>query len=87
MCDCSTGRKWKSRTPIMASSKYAKYLTSIVDVITRAVKTTYQTYVETLKNKDMFTAEAQKEALSREREEWRCLSLLGLQEMDRNELR
>lgn len=49
----------------LANSKYAKYLTSIVDVITRAVKTTYQTYVETLKNKDMFTAEAQKEALSR----------------------
>lgn len=52
----------------LANSKYAKYLTSIVDVITRAVKTTYQTYVETLKNKDMFTAEAQKEALSRARE-------------------
>ena len=49
----------------LANSKYAKYLTSIVDVITRAVKTTHQTYVETLKNKDMFTAEAQKEALSR----------------------
>lgn len=49
----------------LANSKYAKYLTSVVDVITRAVKTTYQTYVETLKNKDMFTADAQKEALSK----------------------
>lgn len=49
----------------LANSKYAKYLTRVVDVITRAVKTTYQTYVETLKNKDMFTADAQKEALSK----------------------
>ena len=49
----------------LANSKYAKYLTSVVDVITRAVKTTYQTYVETLKNKDMFTADAQKEALTK----------------------
>ncbi len=49
----------------LANTKYAKYLTSAVDVITRAVKTTYQTYVEALKNKDMFTAEAQKEALSK----------------------
>ncbi len=49
----------------LVNSKYAKYLTSVVDVITRAVKTTYQTYVETLKNKDMFTADAQKEALSK----------------------
>ena len=52
----------------LANSKYAKYLTSIVDVVTRAVKTTYQTYVETLKDKNMFTADAQKEALSKARE-------------------
>ena len=49
----------------LANSKYAKYLTSAVDVITRAVKTTYQTYVQSLKDKNMFTAEAQKEALSK----------------------
>ena len=49
----------------LANSKYAKYLTSSVDVVTRAVKTTYQTYVETLKDKNMFTADAQKEALSK----------------------
>lgn len=49
----------------LANSKYAKYLTSIVDVVTRAVKTTYQTYVETLKDKNMFTPDAQKEALSK----------------------
>lgn len=49
----------------LANSKYAKYLTSAIDVITRAVKTTYQTYVESLKDKNMFTEEAQKEALSK----------------------
>lgn len=48
----------------ISNSKYAKYLTDAVDVITRAVKTTYQTYVQSLKDKDMFTAEAQKEALT-----------------------
>ncbi len=48
----------------LANTKYAKYLTSAVDVITRAVKTTYQTYVQSLKDKDMFTPEAQKEALA-----------------------
>ena len=47
----------------LANTKYAKYLTSVVDIITRAVKTTYQTYVESLKDKNMFTPEAQKEAL------------------------
>ena len=48
----------------ISNSKYAKYLTDAVAVITRAVKTTYQTYVQSLKDKDMFTAEAQKEALT-----------------------
>ena len=47
----------------LANSKFAKYLTSAVDVVTRAVKATYQTYVESLKDKNMFTPEAQKEAL------------------------
>ena len=66
-CSCKLGaeRLIALINSMLANSKYAKYLTSIVDVITRAVKTTFQTYVETLKNKDMFTAEAQKEALSR----------------------
>lgn len=49
----------------LANSKYAKYLTSTVEVVTRAVKTTYQTYVQELKDKDMFTPEAQKEALAK----------------------
>ena len=47
----------------LANSKFAKYLTSAVDVFTRSVKATYQTYVESLKDKNMFTPEAQKEAL------------------------
>lgn len=47
----------------IANTKYAKYLTDAVDVITRAVKTTYQTYVQSLKDKNMFTAEAQVDAL------------------------
>ncbi len=49
----------------LKNTKYAKYLTDAVDVITRAVKATYQTYVEALKNKDMFTEEAQIEALNK----------------------
>lgn len=52
----------------LANSKYAKYLTSAVDVITRAVKTTYQTYVGALKDKNMFTSEAQTEALNMARD-------------------
>lgn len=48
----------------LKDTKYAKYLTDAVDIVTRAVKTTYQTYVEALKDKNAFTKEAQKEALS-----------------------
>ncbi len=49
----------------LANTKHAKYLTDAVDIIVGAVKSTYQTYVQTLKDKDVFTAEAQKEALSK----------------------
>ena len=51
----------------ISNAKYAKYLTDAVDVVTRAVKTTYQTYVEALKKDpgNAFTAEAQKEALAK----------------------
>lgn len=48
----------------LKDTKYAKYLTDAVNIVTRAVKTTYQTYVEALKDKNAFTKEAQKEALS-----------------------
>lgn len=46
-------------------SKIAKYLTDAVDAVTRAVKATYQTYVQALKGKDAFTAEAQAEAFAK----------------------
>ena len=46
------------------NSKAAKYLTDAVDAVTRAVKSTYQTYVQALKGKDAFTAEAQSEAFA-----------------------
>ena len=39
-----------------------KWLTQIVDIITSAVKFTYQTYVEELKDKDIFTKKAQEKA-------------------------
>lgn len=43
----------------------ANWLTQITEIILNAVKVTYQVYVEALKNKNMFDAEAQKEALER----------------------
>ena len=46
------------------NTKAAKYLTDAVEAVTRAVKSTYQTYVQALKGKDAFTAEAQAEAFS-----------------------
>lgn len=52
----------------ISNSKNAQYLTDAVDVVTRAVKVTYQTYVEALKNKDMFDKDAQIEALKQARD-------------------
>lgn len=49
----------------ISNTKYAKYLGDSVAIVTSAVKSTYQTYVEALKNKNMFTEDAQKEALNR----------------------
>lgn len=49
----------------LKDTKYAKYLADAVSITSRAVKTTYQTYVEALKDKDMFTSEAQLEALNK----------------------
>ena len=43
----------------------AKILTSITTLATNAVQATYQSYVEALKDKDAFTAEAQKEAFNK----------------------
>ncbi len=47
------------------NANYAKYLKDAVAIVTKSVKSTYQTYVEALKDKNMFTEEAQKEALAR----------------------
>lgn len=46
------------------NAKALQYLTDAVGIVANAVKATYQTYVQALKDKDMFTAEAQKTALS-----------------------
>ena len=42
-----------------------KYLSRLDETITNVVLATTQTYVESLKNKNMFTEEAQKEAFQR----------------------
>ncbi len=47
------------------NAKYAQYLSDAVTIVTKSVKATYQTYVESLKDQNMFTEEAQKEALKR----------------------
>lgn len=52
----------------LANTKYAKYLTNAVEIITNAVKATYQTYVQDLKDKDLFTSDAQKDALNKAKE-------------------
>ena len=44
--------------------RLTNWLTQIVDIITSAVKFTYQTYVEELKDKDIFTKKAQEKALN-----------------------
>lgn len=49
----------------ITDAKYAKHLTDAASIVMNAVKSTYQTYVEVLKNKNIFTAEAQREALTR----------------------
>lgn len=45
------------------NQKTMKLLTSALDVVNRSVKTTYQTYVQALKDKNLFDADAQKTAL------------------------
>lgn len=41
------------------------FLNDAITIINSAVKATYQTYVEALKNKDTFTKDAQEEALNK----------------------
>ncbi len=47
------------------NNKALKYLTEAIDVVQTVVKATFQTYVENLKNQNIFTEEAQKEALNK----------------------
>ena len=53
--------------------KAANYLSTIINLVGDSVKTVYQTYVEALKNQDIFTEEAQKEALDR------CMNMIESQ--------
>ncbi len=50
------------------NTKTQSYLTSAIDAVVRSVKMTYQTYVEGLKGKDMFTSDAQLQALKMARD-------------------
>lgn len=45
--------------------KALTYLNNAISTITSVVKATYQTYVEALKNENMFTKEAQEQALNK----------------------
>lgn len=46
-------------------NKALKFLTEAIGVVQSVVKATFQTYVEALKNKNVFDEDAQKEALNR----------------------
>ena len=50
------------------NEKARKYLTDISIIVSDSVKSTYQEYVETLKNSGTFTEEAQKKALEMSKE-------------------
>lgn len=52
----------------LKDTKSAKYLNGAISVVASAVKTTYQTYVESLKHENAFTKEAQVEALNKAKE-------------------
>lgn len=47
------------------NKEVAAMLTLIVNIVSNAVKATYQTYVENIKGTEAWTSEAQKEALNR----------------------
>ena len=56
--------KSKDLTNKINDDKADKYITMLADTISACVIATNQTYVEALKNKNAFTAEAQKEAFN-----------------------
>ncbi len=49
----------------IADGKSKKLIEAVTDVVASVVKATYQTYVEGIKGTEFWTAEAQKEALTR----------------------
>lgn len=49
--------------------KSAKLINDAVGIVTDAVKATYQTYVQSLKDKDLFNAEEQKTALNKAKQQ------------------
>lgn len=57
----------------ISDAKIAKQLTAAVGVVADVVKEVFQTYVEALKDKNAFTAEAQAEALRRAQEKAKAL--------------
>lgn len=52
----------------ISNSKNARCLTDAVEAVSRAVKATYQTYVQALKDKDIFDKAAQEQALAQARD-------------------
>lgn len=52
----------------LENNKYKKQLDDAVNAVTKAVKITYQTYVEALKGQNIFTESAQAEALNKAKE-------------------
>lgn len=48
----------------ISNSKNAKFFTDAVEVVSRAVKVTYQTYVQALKDRNIFDEAAQQQALT-----------------------
>lgn len=57
----------------IGDKKAANFLIKVTTLVGDSVKTVYQTYVESLKNQDIFTEEAQKEALDK------CLTIIKSQ--------
>jgi hypothetical protein len=47
------------------NTKALQFLTEAILIVDNSVKATYQTYVQALKDENMFTVDAQKEALSK----------------------
>lgn len=56
------------KTQSLDNAQLKEYINSAVQSVMKAVMSTYQTYVDSLKKQDMFNEEAQKEAFERAKE-------------------